>query len=63
MHRGERDGGALAIALVLAAVAFGVAGLAARAAPAGGGEAALLQGALWAVVVALLVWHWRPPAR
>ena len=54
----DRD--ALGIALVLAAMAFAVNVLAGHAGLTVARQAALLQAALWGVVVGLVVWHyWR----
>ena len=54
----DRD--ALGIALVLAAVAFAVNVLAGHAGLTVARQAAVLQAALWGVVVGLVVWHyWR----
>ena len=59
MDRRRRTVDALGVALVVAALAFGVHVLAGSAGLTVAREAAVLQRALWAVVVALLVWHWR----
>jgi hypothetical protein len=55
-----RDRDALGIALVLAAVAFAVSVLAGHAGLTVACQAAVLQAALWGVVLGLVVWHfWR----
>jgi hypothetical protein len=56
-QRGRR-GDPLGLVLVVAALAFGVHVLASPAGPTGAREAAWLQAASRAVVVALLAWHW-----
>ena len=58
MAQRGRKGDPLGLALVVAALAFGIHVLASRAGPTAAPEAAGLQAALWAVVVALLAWHW-----
>jgi hypothetical protein len=51
------------LALVVAALGFWAHVFASRAGPTVVRAAARLQGALWAVVVAPLAWHWRRLAR
>ena len=61
MERNGGDGGgldALAVALLVAALAFGVYVLTRSAGLTVARPAAFLQAALWGVVAALLVWHW-----
>jgi hypothetical protein len=58
MDRPERAVDALALALLVAALAFGVHVLAAPAGLTVARPAAFLQAALWGVVVGLVVWHW-----
>ena len=61
MERNGRNGGgldALAYALLVAALAFGVHVLTRSAGLTVARPAAFLQAALWGVVVALVVWHW-----
>ena len=58
MGRPGRTVDALALALLVAALAFGVHVLAARAGLTVARPAAFLQAALWGVVVGLVVWHW-----
>jgi hypothetical protein len=58
MDRPERTVDALALALLVAALAFGAHVLAAHAGLTVARPAAVLQAALWGVVVALVVWHW-----
>ena len=56
----ERGGDALALALLVAALAFGVHVLAAPAGVTIARQAAFLQTVLWGVVAGLLLWHWWP---
>ena len=63
MDRHRRTVDALGLALVVAALAFGIHVLASYGGLTVAREAAVLQRALWAVVVALLLWHWRWLAR
>ena len=58
MDRRGHSGDALALALLVAALAFGVHGLAAHAGLTVARQAAVLQAALWGVVAGLLAWHW-----
>jgi hypothetical protein len=61
VERNGGDGGgldALAVALLVAALAFGVYVLARAAGLTVARPAAFLQAALWGVVVGLVVWHW-----
>jgi hypothetical protein len=61
VERNGGDGGgldALAVALLVAALAFGVYVLTRSAGLTVARPAAFLQAALWGVVVALVVWHW-----
>ena len=57
MDRHRRTVDALGLALVVAALAFGIHVLASHSGLTVAREAAMLQRMLWAVVVALLVWH------
>ena len=57
MDRHRRTVDALGLALVIAALAFGVHVLASHGGLTVAREAAMLQRTLWAVVAALLVWH------
>ena len=59
MDRRRRTVDALGVALVVAALAFGVHVLAGEGGLTVARDAAVLQRALWAVVVVLVVWHWR----
>jgi hypothetical protein len=61
MARPGQSMDALALALLVAALAFGVHVLAAHAGLTVARQAAVLQAALWGVVAGLLVWHswWR----
>ena len=58
MDRHGRTGDPLALALLVAALAFLVHVLAAHAGLTVARQAAFLQAALWGVVVGLVVWHW-----
>ena len=58
MNPAGRDRDALGLALLVAAVAFAVNVLAGHAGLTVARQAALLQAALWGVVLALVVWHW-----
>jgi hypothetical protein len=58
MNRAARAGDPLALALLVAALAFLVHVLAAPAGLTVARQAAVLQAALWGVVVGLVAWHW-----
>ena len=64
MNRAGPTGDPLALALLVAALAFLVHVLAAPAGLTVARQAAVLQAALWGVVVGLVAWHgwsrWRP---
>jgi hypothetical protein len=61
MGRPGKTVDALGLALLVAALAFGVHVLAAHAGLAVARQASVLQAALWGVVAGLVVWHswWR----
>jgi hypothetical protein len=58
MGRPGKTVDALALALLVAALAFGVHVLAAHAGLTVARQAAVLQAALWGVVAGLVVWHY-----
>ena len=58
MDRDGRRGDPLALALLVAGLAFLVHVLAAHAGLTVARQAAFLQAALWGVVVGLVEWHW-----
>jgi hypothetical protein len=63
MDRYGRDTDALALAMMVAALAYAVHVLAGPAGVTVARQAAFLQAALWGVVLGLLVWHWGRVAR